>query len=81
MKIFYLLSFLFISFLTTSNVLADLVKGKWNFVKDEDYCYIGSLPTFLDIPEGKKRGESYILVYRINKNPDAIVQIDSGYQY
>ena len=81
MKIFYLLSFLFISFLTTSNVLADLVKGTWNFVKDEDYCYIGSLPTFLDIPEGKKRGESYILVYRINKNPEAIVQINSGYPY
>ena len=27
--------------------------GKWNFVKDKDYCYIGSLPIFLDIPEGK----------------------------
>ena len=81
MKKFYLLSFLLISFLTTSNVLADLVKGKWSFVKDKDYCYIGSIPTFLDIPEGKKRGESYILVYRINKNPDAIVQINSGYPY
>ena len=81
MKKFYLLSFLLISFLTTSNVLADLVKGKWSFVKDKDYCYIGSLPTFLDIPKGKKRGESYILVYRINKNPDAIVQINSGYPY
>jgi len=81
MKKFYLLSFLLISFLTTSNVLADLVKGKWSFIKDKDYCYIGSLPTFLDIPEGKKRGESYILVYKINKNPDAIVQINSGYPY
>ena len=81
MKKFYLLSFLLISLLTTSNILADLVKGKWSFVKDKDYCYIGSLPTFLDIPEGKKRGESYILVYRINKNPDAIVQINSGYPY
>ena len=81
MKKFYLLSFLLISFLTTSNVLADLVKGEWSFVKDKDYCYIGSLPTFLDVPEGKKRGESYILVYRINKNPDAIVQINSGYPY
>ena len=81
MKKFYLLSFLLISLLTTSNILADLVKGKWSFVKDKDYCYIGSLPTFLDIPKGKKRGESYILVYRINKNPDAIVQINSGYPY
>ena len=81
MKKFYLLSFLLISLLTTSNILADLVKGKRSFVKDKDYCYIGSLPTFLDIPEGKKRGKSYILVYRINKNPDAIVQINSGYPY
>ena len=81
MKKFYLLSFLLIFFLTTTNVLADLVIGKWNFVKDKDYCYIVSLPTFLDIPEGKKRGESYILVYRINKNPEAIVQINSGYPY
>ena len=81
MKKYYLLSFLLISFLTTSGLLADLVKSKWNFVKDKDYCYIGSLPTFLDIPEGKKRGESYILVYRINKNPEAIVQINSGYPY
>ena len=81
MKKFYLLSFLLISLLTTSNILADLVKGKWSFVKDKDYCYIGSLPTFLDIPKGKKRGESYILVYRINKKPDAIVQINSGYPY
>ena len=81
MKKFYLLSFLLIFFLTTTNVLADLVIGKWNFVKDKDYCYIGSLPTFLDIPKGKKRGDSYILVYRINKNPDAIIQINSGYPY
>ena len=81
MKKFYLLSFLLISLLTTSNILADLVKGRWSFVKDKDYCYIGSLPTFLDIPKGKKRGESYILVYRINKKPDAIVQINSGYPY
>ena len=81
MKKFYLLSFLFIYFITTTNILADLVKGEWSFVKDKDYCYIGSLPTFLDIPKGKKRGESYILVYRINKNPDAIVQINSGYPY
>ena len=81
MKNFFLLSFLLISFLPATSVLADLEKGKWNFVKDTDYCYIGSLPTFLDIPEGKKRGKSYILIYRINKNPEAIIQINSGYPY
>ena len=81
MKFFFLLSFLLISFLPTTSVLADLEKGTWNFVKDTDYCYIGSLPTFLDIPEGKKRGKSYILIYRINKDPEAIIQINSGYPY
>ena len=55
--------------------------GKWNFVKDADYCYIGSYPTTLDIPEGKKRGDVYILVYRINKSKDSIIQIQAGYPY
>ena len=32
-------------------------------------------------PEGKKRGDVYILVYRINKNPEAVVQINFGYPY
>ena len=81
MKKFFLLPFLLISFLPITSVLADLEKGKWIFVKDIDYCFIGSLPTFLDIPKGKKRGESYILIYRINKDPEAIIQINSGYPY
>ena len=67
MKKNYLLSFLLISFLITSNVLADLVKGKWSFVKDKDYCYIGSLPTFLDIPEGKKEGKVIFLYTELTK--------------
>ena len=40
-------------------------KGKWSFVKDEDWCYIGSSPLKSDLPETKKRGENYILVYKI----------------
>ena len=70
MKKYYLLSFLLISFLTTTGLLADLVKGKWNFVKDANYCYIGSLPKKTDIPEGKNRGDTYLIVYRINKSPN-----------
>ena len=74
--------FFFISFLFTSNILlADIEKGKWNYVKEIDYCFIGSLPIKSDIPEGKKRGKTYVLVYRINKSPDAIVQIEAGYPY
>ena len=60
---------------------ADVEKGKWNFIKETDYCYIGSAPIDIDIPEGKQRGITYILVYRINKNKDAIVQITAGYPY
>ena len=81
MKIFIQLFFL-ISFLFPANILlADIEKGKWNYVKENDYCFIGSLPIHSDIPEGKKRGKTYVLVYRINNNPDAIVQIEAGYPY
>jgi hypothetical protein len=60
---------------------AKLEKGKWNFTKDTDYCYIGSIPQKIDLPEGKIRGDTYILVYRINNSNEAIVQIDAGYLY
>ena len=81
MKIFIQL-FFFISFFFPANILlANIEKGKWNYVKENDYCFIGSLPIKTDIPEGKKRGKTYVLVYRINKSPDAIVQIEAGYPY
>ena len=76
-KLFFFIFFLFLS----NNILADIEKGNWNFVKENDYCYIGSLPVNSDIPEGKKRGDVYILVYRINNNPEMIIQINSGYPY
>jgi len=63
MKIFIQL-FFFISFLFPANILlADIEKGKWNYVKENDYCFIVSLPTNSDMPEGKKRGKTYVLVY------------------
>ena len=54
--------------------------GKWTFVVEDNYCYIGSAPTK---EEGKydKRGDTYTLVYRINKGPEKIVQITAGYNY
>ena len=76
-QLFFFISFLFLF----NNLLADIEKGNWNFVKENDYCYIGSLPVNSDIPEGKKRGDVYILVYRINNNPETIIQINSGYPY
>ena len=81
MKIFSRLFFLVFLLLPTNILLANIEKGKWNYVKENDYCFIGSLPISSDIPIGKKRGKTYVLVYRINKSPDAIVQIEAGYPY
>ena len=79
MKKFYigiLLIFLFFSF----NLLA-LEPGKWQFVNEDEYCYIGSLPIETDLPEEKKRGDTYILVYKMIGNQESIIQIEAGYNY
>ena len=55
--------------------------GKWSFVKDEDWCYIGSSPIKSDLPETKKRGDNYILVYKIIGSDENIIQIEAGYNY
>ena len=77
---FTFLIFILLLSLATSSY-GNVEKGKWNFIKDTDYCYIGSAPTKTDLPEGKKRGVTYILVYRINKSKEAVVQIAAGYPY
>ena len=56
-------------------------KGKWSFVKDDDWCYIGSSPYKSDLPDTKKRGENYILVYKIIGSEENIIQIEAGYKY
>ena len=58
-----------------------LEKGKWSFVKNNDWCYIGSSPIKSDLPETKKRGENYILVYKIIGSEENIIQIEAGYKY
>ena len=58
-----------------------LEAGKWNFVKEDEYCYIGSLPIETDLSKDKKRGETYILVYRMIGQNETIVQIEAGYNY
>ena len=58
-----------------------LEKGKWTFVKDDDWCYIGSLPLDTDLSESKKRGENYIIVYKIIGSDENIVQVEAGYKY
>ena len=79
MKIFIpLFSLIFIFF--TYPMFA-LEKGKWNFVKTDEYCYIGSQAIKTDLSEDKKRGDFYILVYKNIGNPDTVVQIEAGYNY
>jgi len=68
-----------LAFVTSSH--ANLEKGKWNFVKDTDYCYIVTAPEKIEMPEGLKRNMTYILVYRINNSPNAEIQVRAGYSY
>ena len=75
-------TYMFLTILVLSNFAnAELAQGKWNLIKETDYCFIGSLPVKIDMPEGKHRGDVYILVYKMNNSSDAIVQIDAGYPY
>ena len=63
MKKYYILSVLLLAF--SFELKAEIKKGKWEFVKEDEYCFIQSIPIKTEIPEGKKRGENYILVYKL----------------
>ena len=78
-NIIFTLFGLFLIFVTKTSI--SIEKGKWSFVKDEDWCYIGSYPIKSDLPETKKRGDNYILVYKIIGNEENIIQIEAGYKY
>ena len=60
---------------------SSLEKGKWKFVKSDEYCYIGSQAIKSDLSPDKKRGDYYILVYKNIGNPEVVVQIEAGYNY
>jgi len=70
---------IFIVFINKQSI--SIEKGKWSFVKDNDWCYIGSFPIKSDLPDTKKRGENYILVYKIIGSEENIIQIEAGYKY
>ena len=78
MKKKFFITFIFCLFFYTS--LYSIEVGKWSFFIEDSYCYIVSAPTK---EEGNysRRGDVYVLVYRINKSPDQVVQITSGYNY
>ena len=78
-KIANTLLVVFIIFITKQTL--SIEKGKWSFVQDEDWCYIGSSPIKSDLPETKIRGENYILVYKIIGSEENIIQIEAGYSY
>ena len=78
-KIVFILLAIFITFITKQSL--SIEKGKWSFVKDEDWCYVGSSPIKSDLPETKKRGDNYILVYKIIGSEENIIQIEAGYSY
>ena len=79
MKIFLAL-FFSVTILISSSAKA-LEKGKWSFVKTDEYCYIGSLAIESDLSPTKNRGDYYVLVYKNIGNPDTVVQIEAGYDY
>ena len=76
-----LLTFTIILLVNFSSNSFALEKGSWTLTKDNDWCYIGSLPIKSDLSETKKRGENYILVYKIIGSDENIVQVEAGYQY
>ena len=63
-----------------SYTLNAVEKGKWNFFVEDNYCYIASSP-IKEAGNYTQRGDTYTLVYRINKSPEKIVQITAGYNY
>ena len=79
MKIFFTICLFFYSLISFEAF--SLEKGEWNFVKTDEYCYIGSLATETDLSPDKNRGDYYILVYKNIGNPDTVVQIEAGYDY
>ena len=72
---FLLLIILFLA----PNVFA-IEKGTWSFIKEENWCYIGSIP-IKEEGKYKQRGDTYVIVYKINNNPESTVQVNAGYNY
>ena len=68
-------------FILFSNTAYALEKGKWTLVKNNEYCYIGSIPIETDLSKEKKRGDTYILVYKMVGNQDSVIQVEAGYIY
>ena len=55
-------------------------EGKWSFVVEENYCFIGSAP-IKEEGDYTNRGDTYVLVYRINRGSEKTIQVTAGYSY
>ena len=55
-------------------------KGTWSFTKEENWCYIGTIPIKEECKYAQ-RGDTYLIVYKINNNPESTVQVNAGYNY
>ena len=77
---FFLLALFLVTILSNTS-FAETKKGQWEHIKYSDYCLIQSIPLKTDIPEGKSRGENYLLVYRMKNTTEPIIQITSGFNY
>ena len=77
---FFLLTLVLVSIFCSPS-FAEIKKGQWEYVEDSDYCLIQSAPLKTDIPEGKSRGKTYLLVYRLKDNIEPIIQITAGFNY
>ena len=78
MEKYVILFIVIILFLTSP--LRSIEIGRWNFVVEDTFCYIGSAPVKKE-GDYTQRGATYVLVYRINKSSEKIVQITAGYNY
>ena len=73
--------FLLALFLVTLLSYRSFAEENWKFIKDAEYCFIQSIPSKTEIPEGKSRGKHGVLVYKIHKSSEIIVQITAGFEY
>ena len=75
----FLTTLLFVSIFSFS--LSSYANGSWDFFNYDEYCFIQSAPIKTEIPEGKSRGDNGIIVYKMHKSSDIIVQISPGFDY
>ena len=78
MKNYFILFILLLLIFSSSKSIAE---GKWEFYNYDEYCLIQSIPIKTEIPDNKSRGDYGLIVYRLHKSLEMIVQITPGFMY